>query len=134
VSVSPSVAWGHSPGGSCFRRRRFDRASEQLFTERTENINEVASLHGNGMEHYRQAYIGRDIPASGARIAGKGPAVPDLKLLATVQELRNRAEEARIRAESFRDLETKRLMLQVAETYEEVARRLEREARAGDEA
>jgi hypothetical protein len=59
--------------------------------------------------------------------------MPDLKLLAVAQELRNRAEEARTRAETFRDPDTKRLMRQVAATYEEVARRLEREANAADE-
>jgi hypothetical protein len=54
--------------------------------------------------------------------------MPDLKLLAVAGELRDRAEEARTKAESFRDPETKRLMRLAAETYEEVARRLEREA------
>jgi hypothetical protein len=58
--------------------------------------------------------------------------MPDLKLLAIVQELRDRAEEALVKAETFRDPETKRLMRQIAATYEEVARRLEREARAAD--
>jgi hypothetical protein len=80
------------------------------------------------MEPYRRAWAGRDIP-----LPGRGLPMPDLKLLAIAQELRDRAEEALIRAESFRDPETKRLMRQVAATYEEVAGRLEREARAGDE-
>jgi hypothetical protein len=57
-----------------------------------------------------------------------------MQLLAIVQELRDRAEEALTRAETFRDPETKRLIRQGAETYEEVARRLEREAGAADEA
>jgi hypothetical protein len=60
--------------------------------------------------------------------------MPDLKLLAIVQELRDRAEEALVKAEIFRDPENKRLMRQVAAPYEEVARHLENEARAGDEA
>ena len=60
--------------------------------------------------------------------------MPDLKLLAVAQEWRNRTEEARTRAETFRDPDTKRLMRQVAATYEEVARRLEREANRTDKA
>jgi hypothetical protein len=55
--------------------------------------------------------------------------MPDLKLLATARELRDRAEEARAKAETFRDPEAQRMMLQIAVTYVEVARRLEREAR-----
>jgi hypothetical protein len=83
------------------------------------------------MEPYGQAWISRDIPS---RIAGRGLQMPDLKLLATVQELRDRAEEARVKAETFHDPECKRLMCQIATTYEEVARRLEREAGAADKA
>ncbi len=60
--------------------------------------------------------------------------MPDPKLLAIAQELRDRAEEARTKAESFRDPDTKRLMRQVAATYEEVARRLEKEATDADKA
>jgi hypothetical protein len=58
--------------------------------------------------------------------------MPDLKLLAIVQELRDCAEEALVKAETFRDPETKRLMRQIAATYEEVAGRLERDAGAAD--
>ena len=54
--------------------------------------------------------------------------MPDLKLLATARELRERAEEALAKAETFHDPEAKRMMRQIAATYEEVARRLEREA------
>ena len=56
--------------------------------------------------------------------------MPDLKLLAVARELRDRAEEALAKAETFRDPEAKRMMRQIAATYEEVARRLEREASA----
>jgi hypothetical protein len=59
--------------------------------------------------------------------------MPDLKLLAIVQELRDRAEEALVKAETFRDPENKLLMRQIAATYEDVAQRLEREAGAADE-
>jgi hypothetical protein len=58
--------------------------------------------------------------------------MPDLKLLAIAQELRVRAEKALATAETFRDPDTKRLMRQVAAICEELARRLERDARAAD--
>jgi hypothetical protein len=54
--------------------------------------------------------------------------MPDLKLLSTARELRDRAEEARAKAETVHDPEAHRMMLQIAVTYVEVARRLEREA------
>jgi hypothetical protein len=60
--------------------------------------------------------------------------MPDRKLLAIVQELRDRAEEALAKAETFNDPDCKRLMRQIATTYEDVARRLEREAGAADKA
>jgi hypothetical protein len=83
--------------------------------------------HGSErMQHYRR--LGSVVISRPAFIAGRGLPVPDLKLFAIARELRDRAEEARVKAESFRDPETKRLMRQAAETYEEVARRLEREA------
>ncbi len=85
-------------------------------------------MAGEGMERYR--WLGPAVPS----IYCRRPAMPDLKLPAIAQELRDRAEEALTRAETFRDPETKRLMRQIAETYEEVARRLEREAGAADEA
>jgi O-methyltransferase involved in polyketide biosynthesis len=58
--------------------------------------------------------------------------MPDLKLLAISRQLRDRAEEARGRAETFHDPEAKRLMHQIAATYEELAQRLEREAGVAD--
>ena len=86
--------------------------------------------HGSErMQHYRR--LGSVVISRPAFTAGRGLPVPDLKLFAIARELRDRAdraEEARVKAESFRDPETKRLMRQAAETYEEVARRLEREA------
>jgi hypothetical protein len=57
--------------------------------------------------------------------------MPDLNLLATARELRERAEEALAKAETFHDPEAKRMMRQIAATYQEVARRLEREAGDG---
>jgi hypothetical protein len=60
--------------------------------------------------------------------------MPDFNLLAIAEELRDCAEDARAKAETFRDPENKRLMRQVAATYEQVARRHEREAGAGDDA
>jgi bacterioferritin (cytochrome b1) len=58
--------------------------------------------------------------------------MPDLNLLAIAQELRDRAEEALTRAETFHDPDCRRLMRQIASTYEELAERLEREAGAAD--
>jgi hypothetical protein len=54
--------------------------------------------------------------------------MPDLKLPATARELRDRAEEAQAKAKTYHDPEAQRMMLQIAVTYVEVARRLEREA------
>jgi len=54
--------------------------------------------------------------------------MPDLKLLTTARELRDRAEEARAKAETFHDPEAQRMMLQIAVTYAEVAWRIETEA------
>jgi hypothetical protein len=51
--------------------------------------------------------------------------MPDLKLLTTARELRDRAEKARVKAETLHDPEAQRMMLQIAVTYVEVARRLE---------
>jgi hypothetical protein len=60
--------------------------------------------------------------------------MPDLKLLAIAQELRDRAEEALARAETFRDTYAKEKMREIAATHEELARRLERESGAADKA
>jgi hypothetical protein len=77
------------------------------------------------------AWIGRDIPPPSLLREG-GLQMTNLKLL--VQELRDRAEEALTKAETFRDPEAKRLMRQIAANYEEVARRIEREADGADKA
>jgi len=42
-----------------------------------------------------------------------------------VRKLRERAEEALTLADTFRDPETKRMMLEIAERYEKLAQRLE---------
>jgi hypothetical protein len=60
--------------------------------------------------------------------------MPDLKLLAAAQELRDRAEEALARAETFQDTYAKEKMREIAATYEELARQLERESGAADKA
>jgi hypothetical protein len=53
--------------------------------------------------------------------------MPDLKLLALAKQLQDRAEEALVRAETFHDPDCKRLMRQIAATYEELAERLKKE-------
>ena len=42
-----------------------------------------------------------------------------------IRKLRERAEEALTLADTFRDPETKRMMLEIAERYEKLAQRLE---------
>ena len=45
--------------------------------------------------------------------------------LVLVRKLRDRAEEARTLAEGFRDPEARRMMFEIAERYEKLAKRLE---------
>jgi predicted secreted Zn-dependent protease len=58
----------------------------------------------------------------------------DLNLLALAREMRGRAEETRAEAETSNDPECKRLLRRIAQRFEEVAQRLEREAGAADKA
>jgi hypothetical protein len=58
--------------------------------------------------------------------------MPDQWLLSIVIELRARAEELSVRADSFHDEEARQKMRRIAETYEKLAQRLERHARDGD--
>ena len=51
-------------------------------------------------------------------------------LLIMARKMRERAEEALARAETFRDPEARRMMFKVAERYEELAQRLELEGGA----
>jgi hypothetical protein len=82
-------------------------------------------MASEGMEHYRR--LGSAVIFPLAFVAG-GPAMPDLKLLALAKELRDRAAGALVRVETFHDPDCKRLMRQIAATYEELAERLEKEA------
>lgn len=54
--------------------------------------------------------------------------MPNKKLLLFAREIRNRAVEALARAESFQDPEARRIMRELAVSYEKLARRLEMEA------
>jgi hypothetical protein len=49
-------------------------------------------------------------------------------LLSMARKLRERGQEALILAETFRDVEARRMMLEVAERYEKLAQRLELES------
>ena len=49
----------------------------------------------------------------------------------TSQQRRDRAEEARARAEELRDKDAKAMMLRIAELYESMAERIERREREG---
>jgi chaperonin cofactor prefoldin len=60
--------------------------------------------------------------------------MPDQWLLSIVIELRERAEELSVRANSFHDEEARHKMRRIAETYEKLAQRLEQHARYIDEA
>jgi len=55
--------------------------------------------------------------------------MPDQKLRLLALEARERAEEALTLAETFRDEEARRIMREVAESYEKLAERLEQHAR-----
>jgi hypothetical protein len=54
--------------------------------------------------------------------------MPDENLLSLAREMRARAEEVLTRAENFDDLEARRTMYEIAESYVKLARRLEAEA------
>ena len=105
-------------------RNRSHAASNRLELPEKAGADRVVPLrHGkDGMEPYRQLgsaeiFFPPHLLRVGARNA---------------QELRVRAEKALATAETFRDPDTKRLMRQVAAICEELARRLERDARAAD--
>jgi hypothetical protein len=55
--------------------------------------------------------------------------MPDQKLLSLAMEARARAEVALTLAETFHDAEARRIMREVAESYEKLAERLEQHAR-----
>jgi hypothetical protein len=55
--------------------------------------------------------------------------MPDKRLLALSSESRERAEEILVKAETFKDADSREGMRRIAETYEELAQRLERAAR-----
>jgi len=55
--------------------------------------------------------------------------MPDQKLRLLALEARERAEEALNLAETFRDAEARRIMREVAESYEKLAAKLEQHAR-----
>jgi len=59
--------------------------------------------------------------------------MPDQWLLSIVIELRARAEEISVRADSFHDEEAREKMRRIAETYEKLAERLERHAPDADD-
>jgi hypothetical protein len=50
------------------------------------------------------------------------------KLLVLARKMRERGEEALTMAENFRDPEARRMMLEIAERYEKLARQLETES------
>jgi AmiR/NasT family two-component response regulator len=56
-----------------------------------------------------------------------GP-VPDAKLLLLARDLRARAKEILIQAETMRDAEARRKMRGIAASYEQLAQRLEKES------
>ena len=56
----------------------------------------------------------------------------DWKFLNDFEYWRDRAEEARVHAEHFRDPATRRMMLDIAEGYERVARLAEQRTREPD--
>ena len=62
-------------------------------------------------------------------VAVGGPPMPDQKLRLLALEARERAEEALTLAETFRDEDARRIMREVAESYEKLAERLEQHAR-----
>jgi hypothetical protein len=55
--------------------------------------------------------------------------MPDKRLLLLARECRERAEEILVKAETFKDADARKGMCRIAETYEELAQRLERAAR-----
>ena len=63
-----------------------------------------------------------------------GQVAMDQWLLSLVIDLRARAEEILVRADSFHDEEARQKMRRIAETYEKLAERLERHARDADDA
>jgi bacterioferritin (cytochrome b1) len=55
--------------------------------------------------------------------------MPDQKLLSLAMEAREHAKEALTLAETFGDAEARRIMRDVAESYEKLAEKLEQHAR-----
>jgi hypothetical protein len=54
--------------------------------------------------------------------------MPDQRLLSLAREARDHAEEILVKAETFKDAGAKQRMLEIAENYVEMARRLEQAA------
>jgi hypothetical protein len=54
------------------------------------------------------------------------------KLLSFAREMRARAEEVLVRAETFRDAHARETMRRIAASYEKLAQRLENEGGAAD--
>ena len=54
--------------------------------------------------------------------------MPDANLLSLARDFRARAEEILARAETFSDAEARRTMLDIADGYEKLAKRLEKAA------
>ena len=65
---------------------------------------------------------------------GGGLAVQKQELLSLVMELRARAEEISVRAETMQDAEARQKLRGIAASYEELAQRLEQHARNKDRA
>jgi hypothetical protein len=63
----------------------------------------------------------------GVRLGGSP--MPDKRLLTLANECRVRAEEILVKAKKFKDPDAEQRMRELAESYEELARRLERAAR-----
>jgi hypothetical protein len=55
--------------------------------------------------------------------------MPDQRLLFLAEDCRQRAEELLTKAETFKDADAREGMRRIAETYRELAQRLERAAR-----
>jgi hypothetical protein len=79
------------------------------------------------MQHYRATSISHDISSCTVGHGGVHT-MPDENLLSLAREMRARAEEVLTRAENFDDLEARRTMYEIAESYVKLARRLEAEA------
>jgi len=59
--------------------------------------------------------------------------MPDQKLLLLAVDLRVRAKEVAVRAETFHDEEARQKLRRIAETYVKLAQRLEQRAHSVDE-